>query len=336
MQEKALFADAFLIQPSITKRLREEFIEASREFREDPKAYVNTAFKGDGIGGHRRKMLFRFGMAIAVLVFSTIFLVIVGIGSFTSSAKAKAAEEEITMLNPVNLDDYKIQNVEMPKADKRASGGGGGGRNQPTPASKGQLPKFSLAPPLIAPTTRETLRPPSLPVMETVQVDPRLEPKRDELAVTGLPTGVPGPPSDGPGSGGGIGSGSGGGVGSGQGTGVGPGRGGNMGGGDFGLGGNPGGGGNSGPVDTQPVLLNRPRPNYTEEARKNKIQGSVLVEVVIGTDGAVKQVRVIRGLPDGLTENAIQAAYQLRFRPAMRSGQPVQTRKRVTLDFNLM
>jgi TonB family protein len=280
-------------------------------------------------------MLFRFGMAIGVLVFSTIFLVIVGVGSFTGSAKAKAAEEEITMLNPVNLDDYKIQNVEMPKADKKAGGGGGGGRNQPTPASKGQLPKFSLTPPLIAPTTRQTLRPPSLPVMETVQVDPRLEPKRDELAVTGLPTGVPGPPSDGPGSGGGIGSGSGGGVGSGSGTGVGPGTGFNMGGGAGALGGTPGGG-NSGPVDTQPVLLNRPRPNYTEEARKNKIQGSVLVEVVIGTDGAVKQVRVIRGLPDGLTENAIQAAYQLRFRPAMRNGQPVQFRKRVTLDFNLM
>lgn len=335
MQEKALFADAFLIQPSITKRLKDEFVEASREFREDPKAYVNTAFKGDGIGGHRRKMLFRFGMAIGVLVFSTIFLVIVGVGSFTGSAKAKAAEDEITMLNPVNLDDYKIQNVEMPKADKKAGGGGGGGRNQPTPASKGQLPKFSLTPPLIAPTTRQTLRPPSLPVMETVQVDPRLEPKRDELAVTGLPTGVPGPPSDGPGSGGGIGSGSGGGVGSGSGTGVGPGTGFNMGGGAGALGGTPGGG-NSGPVDTQPVLLNRPRPNYTEEARKNKIQGSVLVEVVIGTDGAVKQVRVIRGLPDGLTENAIQAAYQLRFRPAMRNGQPVQFRKRVTLDFNLM
>jgi TonB family protein len=335
MQEKALFADAFLIQPSITKRLRDEFIEASREFRENPKAYVNSAFKGDGIGGHRRKMLFRFGMAISVLVFSTIFLVIVGLGSFTGSAKAKANDNlEVKMY--VNPKDFEEQDMpEMPKADKKAGGGGGGGRNQPTPASKGQLPKFSLTPPIIAPTTRETLRPPSLPVMETVQVDPRLEPKRDELAVTGLPTGVPGPPSDGPGSGGGIGSGSGGGVGSGNGTGVGPGNGYNMGGGNPNLGGGTGGN-NSGAVDTKPVLLNRPRPNYTEEARKNKIQGSVLVEVLIGADGSVKQVRVIRGLPDGLSEQAIQAAYQLRFRPAMRSGQPVQFRQKVTMDFNLM
>ena len=89
---------------------------------------------------------------------------------------------------------------------------GGGGRNQPTPPSKGQLPKFSLTPPLIAPTTAPQLRIPTLPVMETVQVDPRLEKPRDDLAVTGLPTGVPGPPSDGPGSGSGIGTGKGGGV----------------------------------------------------------------------------------------------------------------------------
>jgi TonB family protein len=336
MQEKALFADAFLVQPSITKRLRDEFVEASHEFRENPKAYINTAFKGDGIGGHRRKMLFRFGMAIAVLVFSTIFLVIVGLGSFTGNAKAKA-DENLEVKIYVNPEDFKEQAMpEMPKADKKAGGGGGGGRNQPTPASKGQLPKFSLAPPLIAPTTRETLRPPSLPVMETVQVDPRLEPKRDELAVTGLPNGVPGPPSDGPGSGGGIGSGSGGGVGSGSGTGVGPGSGFNMGGGSGRIGGGTGGNDSGGPVDTQPVLLNRPRPAYTEEARKNKIQGSVLVEVLIGADGAVKKVVVIRGLSNGLTENAIQAAYQLRFRPAMRNGQPVSFKRKVTLDFNLM
>ena len=335
MQEKALFADAFLIQPSIIKRLKDESIEASREFRENPKAYINSAFKGDGIGGHRRKMLFRFGMAIAVLVFSTIFLVIVGLGSFTGSAKAKA-NENLEVKIYVNPEDFKEQNMpEMPKADKKAGGGGGGGRNQPTPASKGQLPKFSLAPPIIAPTTRETLRPPVLPVMETVQVDPRLEPKRDELAVTGLPNGVPGPPSDGPGAGGGIGSGSGGGVGSGSGTGVGPGSGFNMGGGAGQIGGRPGGDA-SGPVDTKPQLLNRPRPNYTEEARKNKIQGSVQVRVLIGADGSVKQVKIVRGLPDGLSEQAIQAAYQLRFRPAMRSGQPVQYWQMVTMDFNLM
>ncbi len=334
MQEKALFADAFLVQPSIIKRLGNEFVEASSEFREDPKGYLTSAFKGDGIGGHRRKMLFRFGFAIAILVFSTAFLVIVGMGSF-GNAQAKADEDENQLITMVNPDDFQMQKVEMPKSDKKAGGGGGGGRNQPTPASKGQLPKFSLTPPLIAPTTRPTPRPPSLPVMETVQVDPRLEPKRDELAVTGLPTGVPGPPSDGPGSGGGIGTGSGGGVGSGDGTGVGPGRGYNMGGGGPQLGGRPGGNDPNGPVDSRPVPLNRPRPNYTEEARKNKIQGVVQARVLVGADGVVKQVRVTRGLPDGLSEQAIQAAYQIRFKPATRNGQPVSNWVTLAIEFNL-
>ncbi|HSO74026.1 MAG TPA: energy transducer TonB, partial [Blastocatellia bacterium] len=76
-------------------------------------------------------------------------------------------------------------------------------------------------------------------------------------------------------------------------------------------------------VDQKPLLLNSPRPNYTEEARKNKIQGPVIARVLVGADGSVKQVKIVRGLSDGLNEQAIQAAYQMRFRAAMKSGQPV-------------
>jgi TonB family protein len=248
-------------------------------------------------------------------------------------SKAEAAPEElIEIAHIANPDDNKLQDIEMPKADKKAGGGGGGGRNQPTPPSKGQLPKFSLTPPIIAPTTTPQLRTPVLPVMETVQVDPRLEPKRDELAVTGLPTGVPGPPSDGPGSGGGIGTGKGGGVGSGDGTGVGPGTGFNTGGGSPQLG---GGSGVATAVDSRPIPLNKPRPNYTEEARKNKITGVVIARLLVGADGSVKQVRIVRGLPDGLNEEAIRAAYQMRFKPAIKTGQPVAYWVPVEIEFNL-
>ena len=130
-----------------------------------------------------------------------------------------------------------------------------------------------------------------------------------------------------------MGDGSGGGMGPGNGRGVGPGEGFNMGGGGPRL-----GGGNGAPatsVDQQPVLLNMPQPRYTEEARKNKIQGTVLVRVLIGSDGQVKRVVVVRPLPDGLDEQAIQAAYQLRFKPAMKSGQPVSFWKPVAIEFNL-
>ena len=326
-----LFEDAFLDPPSILRRLIDACVEGFGEFRRNPKAYVVSAFKGDGVGGRRRKTLLRFGLAIGIVVYAVFFGAILVLWSIHAKAKATAADElEVHMINP---DDFKMQEIEMPKADKKAGGGGGGGRNTPTPASKGQLPKFSLTPPLIAPRPEPTPRPPSLPVPETVQVDPRLEPKRDELAVTGLPTGVPGPPSAGPGSGGGMGDGSGGGMGPGNGRGVGPGNGYNMGGGDPRLGGGSGGPATS--VDQQPILLNNPVPRYTEEARKNKIQGTVTARVLIGADGSVKQVKIVRGLPDGLDEQAIQAAYQLRFRAAMKSGQPVAFWKNVLIEFNL-
>jgi periplasmic protein TonB len=332
MQEKALFADAFMNQPSIISRLVNEFKEASREFREDPKAYIKSAFKGDGIGGHRRKTLLRFGLAMGIVVYAMFFGAILILWSIHAKAKETPAEDlEVRMINP---DDFKMQQVEAPKAERKAGGGGGGGRNTPTPPSKGQLPKFSLVPPIIAPRPEPTPRPPSLVVPETVYVDPKLEPPRKDDIPTGLPTGVPGPPSAGPGSGGGMGDGKGGGMGPGDGAGVGPGRGGNMGGGDMAL----GGGSRNAPatsVDQRPSLLNNPSPRYTEEARKNKIQGTVIARVLIGTDGSVKQVRITRGLPDGLDEMAIQAAYQMRFRPAMKSGQPVSFWQSVQIEFNL-
>ncbi|MFY9553146.1 MAG: energy transducer TonB [Blastocatellia bacterium] len=331
MPEKALFADAFMNEPFIIIRLFNEFSEASREFRESPQAYIASAFKGDGLGGHRRKMLLRFGLAIGIVVYALFFGAILVLWSIHAKAGGGPQDElEVHMINP---DDFKPVEIEMPKAEKKAGGGGGGGRNTPTPASKGQLPKFSLTPPLIAPRPEPTPRPPSLPVPETVQVDPRLEPKRDELAMTGLPNGVPGPPSAGPGSGGGMGDGKGGGMGPGDGRGVGPGTGYNMGGGDPRLGGGSGAPATS--VDSKPLPLNSPQPRYTEEARKDKIQGVVKVRVLIGSDGLVKRVTVVRGLPDGLDEQAIQAAYQMRFKPAMKGGQPVSFWQAVDIEFNL-
>ncbi|HXG65393.1 MAG TPA: TonB family protein [Blastocatellia bacterium] len=336
MENRALFSDTFLVQPSIFRRLADEFNEASREFREDPRQYLISAIKGDGIGGRRRQMLLMYGLAIGLLIFALAFVFILVMWQIAQAkAQTKPEDELVEIAHIVNPDDFKMQEIQAPKTgdNKRAGGGGGGGRQQPTPPSKGQLPKFSLQPPIIAPTTRPTLRPPALPTPETVQVDPRLEPKRDELAMTGLPTGVVGPPSDGPGSGAGIGTGSGGGVGSGDGRGVGPGTGYNMGGGPPGLGG--GDGRPATAVDSRPVLLNRPRPNYTEEARKNKIQGTVRVRVLVGPDGGVKRVSVVSGLPDGLNEEAIRAAYQLRFKPAMKNGQPVAYTLAVDIEFNL-
>ena len=121
------------------------------------------------------------------------------------------------------------------------------------------------------------------------------------------------------------------GMGVGLGTGAGPGHGYNMGGGQR----SPDRNAVATVVDQKPVPLNSPQPRYTKEARDNKIQGIVLMKLLVGTDGTVKQAKILRGLPDGLDEQAIQAAWQVHFRPAMKDGQPVSFWVTMQIEFNL-
>jgi protein TonB len=124
--------------------------------------------------------------------------------------------------------------------------------------------------------------------------------------------------SSGPGSGGGIGTGRGTGVGSGTGPGVGPGSGGGMGGG---IGGGIGSG--VGPYVVgngvkPPEVLFQPLPAYTEEARKARAEGIVLIQAIIRKDGTVDSFKVLRGLGYGLDESAINTiATKWRFRPGL-------------------
>lgn len=88
-------------------------------------------------------------------------------------------------------------------------------------------------------------------------------------------------------------------------------------------------------VDTKPVRLSAPNPRYTEAARANGIQGSVLLRVLVGEDGNVNAIRVVRGLPDGLTEQAIAAARLSKFKPAMKDGKPVPYWVVLEISFNI-
>jgi TonB family protein len=88
-------------------------------------------------------------------------------------------------------------------------------------------------------------------------------------------------------------------------------------------------------VNTKPVLMNNPGPSYTEEARDNKVTGVVIAQVWIGVDGIVKKVRVLSGLPDGLTKQAMIAAYKMVFKPATRDGQPAEYWQSIQIEFNL-
>jgi TonB family protein len=87
---------------------------------------------------------------------------------------------------------------------------------------------------------------------------------------------------------------------------------------------------------TTPVEITfKPNPAYTDEARNLKLQGEVLLEVMFGATGSLHVNRVVRGLGHGLDETAIAAANKMRFKPAMRAGQPVDSTAVVHVVFQL-
>lgn len=224
----------------------------------------------------------------------------------------------------------KVLGGSKPK-QQRAAGGGGGGRQQPTPPSKGVPPQMTMAPQIVLPNPEPPkIKNPTLPVAMTIKGDDSLRMPRGPI---GDPMGVPAPPSSGPGTGGGIGRSRGTGVGGGDGAGAGPGRGFNTGGGDPNL----GGGRSVEPMTAslRPTILYREKAKYTEEARQNKVQGTVVLQVVFHVNGQITEVKVVRGLPDGLTEKAIEAARKIRFNPAVKNGTPVSVRGQLEFSFNL-
>jgi len=91
----------------------------------------------------------------------------------------------------------------------------------------------------------------------------------------------------------------------------------------------------AGGVNTHVDILDKPNPVYSTEARTLRIEGDVVLEVVFLASGQMQVSRVVSGLGHGLDEAAIQAAKQIRFRPAKRDGQPVDTPARVRIGFRL-
>jgi periplasmic protein TonB len=214
--------------------------------------------------------------------------------------------------------------ADLPPAQRKAGGGGGGGNRTPTPPSKGAAPRFDwqqMAPP----SATVNIPKPELPVTPTLMGPP--ETKVPQVAMNwGNPTSVPGPPSNGPGAGGGIGTGNGTGVGSGNGAGLGPGSGGNTGGGVYQVGGNV----------SAPIPIYDPQPEYSERAREAKYQGTDVLSIIVEPDGSVNQdIEVVKPLGLGLDEEAIKTVRTWKFKPAMRNGGPVPVRVVIEVTFRL-
>ena len=213
----------------------------------------------------------------------------------------------------------------LPPTPKKAGGGGGGGDPTPTPASKGPFPKFpkdQLPPPLAVIKNPN----PKLPAPPTLLGPPEMKLPQMQASITfGDPQALAGPSSNGPGTGGGIGSGEGTGIGSGKGGGLGPGEGGGTGGGYYSVGGGV----------SAPIPIYEPEPPYSEEARKAKFQGVVVLSIIVDMQGNVSDVHVVRRLGLGLDEKAEDTVKTWKFKPAMRNGVPVPVRVMVEVSFRL-
>ena len=226
----------------------------------------------------------------------------------------------------------------------RARGGGGGGTHAQLPSSQGRPPVPSVIP---APIPTMAMRLPQALPVAGIDLDPALYRQLDYSAY-GDPRSKSTTPSNGSGEGGGVGTRKGTGIGEGDGPGFGPGRDGNMGGGskkpgDGGIGGSRGNNSDDDPsriykspeVSARPRVIAKPEPQYTEQARRDQITGTVVLRVVFSSSGQVTNIQAVQQLGGGLTEKAIAAARQIRFLPAMRNGQPVSMYMQLEYNFNL-
>lgn len=217
----------------------------------------------------------------------------------------KMMKDTVTLIAP-NLKPYDVAN----------RGGGGGGGRSPIEASKGKLPKAApkqFTPPRVDATDSK------LPMIPTIIASdlPTINAPN-----YGDPLGKTGTPSNGTGIGGGIGSGSGGGVGPGTGSGAD----GGLGGGVYRIGGGV----------SMPSILKKVEPEYSEEARKAKWQGTVTLSVIVDETGHARDLKVMQSLGLGLDEKAMQAVEKWLFKPGMKDGKAVAVFATVQVTFHLL
>jgi periplasmic protein TonB len=206
----------------------------------------------------------------------------------------------------------------LPPAAQKAAGGGGGGVKAPIPVSRGEAPKQApkqFIPPVMA------VPQPKLPVTPTITAPtPQIVADQYGDPLSKLDQNSAGQGVDG------MGNGKGRGLGSGNGDGFGSGSGGGSGGGAYRIGGEV----------SAPVLVSKVEPEYSEEARKAKYSGEVLLSIVVDATGTPRDIHVVRPLGLGLDEKAIEAVMKWRFRPGVKGGRPVATQAQVIVNFRLL
>jgi TonB family protein len=327
--------DAVAAAGPLWRRLHAQVEYNSAALARDPGGYWRTVTAATKRDRQRRRTL-GWSFLFSFFLFTTTLVGVCALPLFAPPPDLAAKDEDpvqvISMLEPLPPLPPPPTAGSGVGLRANAAGGGGGGKSDPTPASKGRAPEATLNDfeRIVDPTTKPSaIDTPSLPVAPKIKAPDEFRPNLTQPV--GVPNGASGPPSDGNGPGSGIGdNGKGDGVGSGDGSGAG--RGGNAGGGVGGGTGSENGGG----ATLRPAILSKSKPKYTEEGRANKIQGKVVLSVEFRADGTIGNVTVIRSLGYGLDENAIAAARQIRFTPAMVNGAPKTIVSKVEYTFSLL
>lgn len=327
-------------KPLLT-RLSVQIAFARSEFQRDPRGFARHTFED---------LLSNKTMLLAVVVIAVgVLLVIDNLpvprGLYPADVRESPPEIVLMDFRTVRggVGFNKGSGQGSGPVPRPARGGGSGGNRDRKRPQTGKLPRPSTV--LAAIPIAPAVTPPALPIAG-IGLDPSLW-KDLKARVYGDPRSTSEIPSKGPGEGEGIGTNQGAGVGDGNGPGVGPGRHGNTGGGwgqtgccGDGTGGGAGAGGSgfalrAYEVDQRARLLSKPEPQFTEEARRNQISGTVVLRAVFASSGEVVQIHALHALPFGLTEKAIEAARQIKFVPAMKNGRPVSVYMHLEYNFNL-
>lgn len=337
----------FLLEPeSLITRLRRELSGAFAECKENPRRFLTGLVRVEG-SSRRRRHLLHAGLVGGVIAYSLVFtgLVLLALRQRPVEQTAQRTVEPASHPQPLSfivpIFDRKIaQAAEAARSslgflggsrEQRVRAQGGGGANDATPARNGVPATPTLQAQLRAPSIELPKLPQaSLITPETIYADPKSFLKfKGQLGLIG-----------GKGDDASLGEGPGTGIGPGSGPGYGPGKDGNVGGGQNRASGTrtTGIGSDNVPMATarmRPTILYQEKARYTEEARTQRVQGTVRLSAIFGADGRLHNIRVVHGLPAGLTETAIEAAKLIRFNPALENGVPVSVRANLEFNFAL-
>jgi periplasmic protein TonB len=263
-----------------------------------------------------------FGTA-SLLFHAAVLMTLVALGRASMAPTAIAGSDQAARTHP---ETPRLVVLLEPVRPGPGGGGGGGGNRQRRPIPRAQAPGRDAVTLPVATPIAPTTQPREVPPPQAVALDAKPLASGLVLQVGSLDGRPTLGTSQGPGSGGGVGDGVGTGIGSGRGPGFGPGSGGGTGGRLY----RPGG------QVIPPTLLREVKPTYTVEALRAKIQGSVLLEVVVQRDGTPRDIRVFQSLdPKGLDLEAVRAVERWRFSPGRLNGVPVDVLVTIALDFSI-